>query len=86
MYHAYTFGVNQCYSLIYSHVGLMYVFRVNFSQSLLASYSVVTDWLYEQVYKQFYVPGNEVPAMFSETKEALKDPRFGHLKMSGHTF
>ena len=32
------------------------------------------------------MPGNTVPAMSSEIKEALKDPRFGHLKMSEHTF
>ena len=86
LHHAYTYGVNQCYYLIYSHASLLYVLHINFRQSLLLSYSVVTDWLYGQLYKQFYVPGNEVPAMSSEIKEAIKDPRFEHLKMSEHTF
>ena len=65
---------------------LLCVLRINFSKALLRSYSAVTDWLYEKVYKQFFVPGLEVPSVSQEVKEALMDDRFEHLKMDKHMF
>ena len=43
-------------------------------QYLLLSYCVVTDWLYTQIYKQFYVQANEVPCVSFEIKEAVNIP------------
>ena len=86
LHHAYTYETNRCYYAVCSHVSLLYLIQINFSNSLLDACQSITDWLYDQVYSQFYVPGPEVPAMSPDLVTALKDDRFSHLKMSDHAF
>ena len=85
LHHAYTYGTDRSYYAISSHVALLYLIQISFCNSLLRAYQSITDWLYDQVCAQFYVPGPEVPVMSPDLATALKDDRFSHLKMSNHT-
>ena len=84
--HAYTYGTNSCYYVICSHAALLYVLKVNFSDDLLDAYKDVTDWFYTETLTPFYAKNFEVPEMPEKFKQALKDKRFAHLKMTEHTF
>ena len=86
LHHAYTYGTKSCYYVISSHAALLYVLKINFSVDLLNAYENITDWLYEETLTTFYTKNFEVPKMPDAIKQALKDKRFTHLKMTEHEF
>ena len=70
-----------------THVNvLLYIIEIHFSEEFLESYEAVTDWLYEKTLTPFYTKGDELPAMPGTVKQAFKDKRFAHLKMTEHSF
>ncbi len=86
LHHAYAYGTDSCFYLIASDSALYYTVLVTFPDELLESYAAVTDWLYEEVLQQFYVPDNEVPEVTPTIIDAFKDKRLKSLKMTTHAF
>ena len=50
LHHTYTYGTDCCYYVVCSHVSLLCLIQINFSNSLLHAYQSITDWVYDQVY------------------------------------